>query len=540
MILPHLEVLDLGDNEVSDLMPLRSLFKLRDFYGYRNKFSSLEGLPKGVEKVYVGGNQISCSSLKQLLFVDSFDMRVKLANLKVLDIVGNPIPSDNISIETLRLKGIDVKHNKRQGELGKETRIGVYEIEELISDEGIYHVYGASDTVKRPCAIKIKSMKRKELKGYRDSDMLSYFEELLALDHPNIIKFIHAGHTGSSIFGPYLVMESIDNSKYKRIDDGQKTYSPVEAASIVTQVASALAHMHEKGLELCFIGRDNILYDEKTGMVKLTDSAEDVLDNHLLKDHASGQGPYSMMSILPVALNAYYMFPWVAKSGEVLGNTQRDVKALGLLFYDLVTGFKRKRTDMPSDADIKKSGLSKDLTGILQNVVSSDEEKIPDAKTLLGQLRGKLGKQEPYKSFYPVQKEFEELLAFSDQGICLGSWPENVISVKRKWLELQKYVKQYKLEGYFHARLEKIDAAYRARKSADVKEAEFLKNHREAAIKKGLSPAKIDDVTQKVPWLWDMSNFLNRYSDREAALKDGVSKEEIDSRYKLYMKVFDK
>jgi hypothetical protein len=137
-----------------------------------------------------------------------------------------------------------------------------------------------------------------------------------------------------------------------------------------------------------------------------------------------------------------------------------------------------------------------------------DEERIPDAKTLLD----KLGQQKVYKDFYAMQKDFEGLLAFDDQEKYQIDWPKNVESVQRKWIELQKYVKQYNLAGYFCAILEKLSAAREARKEADV--AEVVKfsdtySDRETALKKGLSEQDIKsrlEIFDKVRWLWGVSN----------------------------------
>ncbi|MBW2981512.1 protein kinase [Candidatus Woesearchaeota archaeon] len=533
MILPHLEVIDLGDNEVSDLNPLRSLFKLRVFYGFRNKISSLEGLPKSAEEVYVGGNRIR--DLRRLFSGDSLHARIELDNLKFLDVVDNPIPGNDQSIAKLKERGVDVKHNKRQGEITNDTKIGDYTIEELISNEGIYHLYRAKDKSDNPCTIKIKSMKTGALSACEDKIMMDYFKGLLDIDHPNIIKFSNVGHGGSRVIGPYLVMEPIDASRYKRIE--KKAYSKEEAASIVAQIASALSHIHKNRKRIGFIYPDNIFYDEETGTVKLADSA----DIELTYDQSGYDADKRPNLHADVSDSLTYSPDSMRQSLKMeITKAQSDVRALGLIFYDLLTGFKREAIHLPSNEEIKKIGLSKDLTRILQNMLTFDEEEIPEPEDLVGQLKETLEKEPAFSRFYALHDALTKSLSYSRQGIDQTEWPDNIAQVHKDLFSLQEYVKENRLVGYFCSELGELEQAYDKRRSADMdKIEEFAVEYedRETAIKKGVSPEAIDDVLLNVHRLWDVLGFMYRlfkYESREEAEKNGMSGREIDSKIKIY------
>jgi Leucine-rich repeat (LRR) protein len=547
LILPHLEVLDVGDNEISDLRDFKSLFKLRVFYGFRNKIGSLEGLPRSVQEVYAGGNQIS--SLRRLFVAATNEPRIELDNLKVLDIIDNPIPSSNPSIAKLKQRGVDVRYNKRQGQIVNGTKIGEYTIDELISDENpLYCVYCAVDSEGQKYAIKVKKEEDRSglrafgptLRGYLDFEMLENFKKLTGLEHPSIIKFVQSEMTDRE-FGPYLAMELIDNSRYERVDAGEEPYSTDEAASIVTQLASALALMHASGIERSFIEANDVYYDKETGMVKLADSSGNQYGHMIHNEWCGGRGPYSMFDMWqqPFGFSKYDFFANQGKKAE-LSESKRDVYALGLIFHDLLTGFKRE-TEHPimmavkgglSDQDIEELGLPEGLIRIIQNTLSGDEGRTPDAATLVSELKNELKNQQPYSGFYTLQEELEELLGFDDQVMEPEAWRVNVELIQHRWLAIKRYVKQHGLSGYFYEELEKLEFDYKKREKVDLAEInKFTDTYhdRETALNVGLSRQDIESRLE-IFWFWDMLKFLD--GGPEAAA--GLSKQEINSRLKLY------
>jgi serine/threonine protein kinase len=231
------------------------------------------------------------------------------------------------------------------------TKLGHYEIRELIGAGGMGEVYRAHDTqLKRDVALKVLPEQFS-----RDSDRLARFRreaELLAsLNHPNI----------ASIYGIYseanrncLVMELVPGDTLHERVRQQGPVPLQESLDIAKQICDALEHAHEKTV---------IHRDLKPANVKLTsEGTVKVLDFGLAKafagDGTSGERPRAYLdsnsptlSHLPTGYQppdlsptlpgvilgtAAYMSPEQAKGKTV--DRRTDIWALGCVLYELLTG----------------------------------------------------------------------------------------------------------------------------------------------------------------------------------------------------------
>jgi serine/threonine protein kinase len=267
--------------------------------------------------------------------------------------------------------------------LAPGTRLGPFEVADLIGAGGMGEVYRARDTkLNRDVALKVLP---DTLIG--DPDRLARFKReaqtLAALNHPNIAQ-IHGleegaagpGESGSQGGGPSeggrytaLVMEFVDGEDLSaRIKRGAVPLD--EALPIAKQIAEALEAAHDQGI---------VHRDLKPANIKVTlDGTVKVLDFGLAKAaEASGSGLQASgaiansptittpaMTMRGVILGtAAYMAPEQAKGRAV--DRRADIWAFGCVLYEMLTGA------MTFDGE--------DVTEILGSVVKSDPDwtKLP-------------------------------------------------------------------------------------------------------------------------------------------------------------------
>ena len=139
---------------------------------------------------------------------------------------------------------------------------GRYEVRELLARGGFANVMAAYDHAQeRPCAVKIF---RSEIKD-KASLARSFEREVAALRqirHPNVVSIYAKGITVSG--APYLVMEFVDGESLREILS-RGPLTPVRAARILRQLASALDAIHQK--EICHrdVKPENILVRDSGG-----------------------------------------------------------------------------------------------------------------------------------------------------------------------------------------------------------------------------------------------------------------------------------
>ena len=225
------------------------------------------------------------------------------------------------------------------------TRLGIYEIHDLLGTGGMGEVYRARDTrLGREVAIKILPETL-----MRDAERSSRFERearlLASLNHPHIGAIYGLEDTGEL---RALVLELIAGPTLaERIAKGPL---PVpEALSIARQVAEALESAHGKGI---------IHRDLKPANIKLATSGEvKVLDFGLAKAMA-GDTAASDLSHAPtittddtragvVLGTPAYMSPEQARGRPL--DKRTDIWAFGCVLYEMLTGHRAFAGDTTAD-----------------------------------------------------------------------------------------------------------------------------------------------------------------------------------------------
>ena len=146
------------------------------------------------------------------------------------------------------------------------TKLGQYEIVELLGAGGMGEVYRARDTrLDRSVAIKILPAAFSA-----DRDRLRRFEEearsASALNHPNIITIHELGHDGST---HYIAMELVEGKTLRELF-ASGLLPMRQAIEIAAQVAEGLTKAHEAGIAHRDLKPENLMVSHD-GFVKILD-----------------------------------------------------------------------------------------------------------------------------------------------------------------------------------------------------------------------------------------------------------------------------
>jgi serine/threonine protein kinase len=186
------------------------------------------------------------------------------------------------------------------------------------------------------CDVAIKVIRRESFAAEIHERLLKRFERearvLARLNHPNIVPVIDYGeHEGA----PFLVMRYMPGGTLKQRMTGQPMPA-AEAARLLLPVAQALEYAHQSGILHRDVKPSNILITETSmpvltdfGIARLLESGE----GHTLTGTGIGIG------------TPEYMAPEQGLGRNV--DARADVYALGVVFYELLTGRRPFEADTP-------------------------------------------------------------------------------------------------------------------------------------------------------------------------------------------------
>ena len=210
-----------------------------------------------------------------------------------------------------------------------------YEIGKLAGRGGVAEVYLARHKLlDRKVAIKLISPTHAD--ELADKRFLKEAKVVAGLRHPNIVSIYDVGVYENKY---YIIMEYLEGGDLKQ--NIKRTLSVEQALKIMRQIASALAHAHDKG----FIHRDiksqNIMF-RGDGTAVLTDFG-------IVKDLAMDTG-YTMDGTS--IGTPHYMSPEQAQgTGGIDWRT--DLYSLGVTFYEMLTGSVPYNADSPIAVALK-------------------------------------------------------------------------------------------------------------------------------------------------------------------------------------------
>ena len=205
-----------------------------------------------------------------------------------------------------------------------------YKIKSIVGIGGMAVVYKAYRiTDNKVVAVKVLNDEYR-----RKPDYVRRFESearaVMSLSHPNIIGLLDVGIDGDA---PFIVLEFATGKTLKEIIDENGPLSQGFAVKIISQVLSALAHAHEKGVIHRDIKPQNIIVTAG-GIVKLTDfGIAKIVSTSSTKTFAGKK----------VLGSVHYISPEQAK-GEAV-TPASDIYSTGIMLYEMVTG------KLPFDSD---------------------------------------------------------------------------------------------------------------------------------------------------------------------------------------------
>ncbi|MBN1910197.1 MAG: serine/threonine protein kinase [Pirellulales bacterium] len=200
--------------------------------------------------------------------------------------------------------------------------LGPYRIVDWLGQGGMGQVFRAEHhLLGRQVAIKVLPRDRCTPEAVRN-----FTREIRAqasLDHRNLVKALDAGHDGNVY---YLVSEYVPGTDLRKLVHKTGPLSMETAASIITQVAEALEHAHQRGL---------IHRDVKPGNVLVTPDGQAKLSDLGLAGPLGGD-PKSDPRFGKIVGTADYLSPDQIKAPWA-PNPAWDVYSLGCTLYYAVT-----------------------------------------------------------------------------------------------------------------------------------------------------------------------------------------------------------
>ena len=212
------------------------------------------------------------------------------------------------------------------------TSIGSYHVIRLLGAGGMGQVWLAEQTepVKRSVAIKLIRA------GMYDAAVAKRFQSerqsLAMMDHPTIAKVFDAGATPAG--QPYLVMEYVDGLPITDYCDDKKL-SIRDRLRLFNEVCDGVKHAHQKAIIHRDLKPSNILVVEVDGKPRPR-----IIDFGLAKAAVVAVPGETLMTQVGTLLGTPgYMSPEQADPGVQDIDTRTDVYSLGVVLYELLTGF---------------------------------------------------------------------------------------------------------------------------------------------------------------------------------------------------------
>jgi serine/threonine protein kinase len=188
------------------------------------------------------------------------------------------------------------------------------------------------------------------------------------LSHPNIVPVYEVG-TDSAV--PYVVLEYVEGPTLRQLLSADGAMAPPHAVRIMSQILAGIAHAHSKGLVHGDIKPSNILLSH-SGVPRIMDFG------------VSREARAARMQV-PVG-TVGYLAPEVFE--QHAPDRRADVFALGLIFYEMLTGVRAIRDGNEYSAAYRTltesipppSARKADIDPRLDAIVLRAVERNPDAR----------------------------------------------------------------------------------------------------------------------------------------------------------------
>lgn len=257
--------------------------------------------------------------------------------------------------------------------LEKDSRLsGRYQIIRQLGHGGMGIVYlGFDEMLRRQVAIKLIQgplTHKQEAQERIKREAIA----AAAIRSPHVVTIHHIDHIES---GPYLVMEYIAGVSLEERLHSETRLSPEEIIRVGSEIAAGLQAAHARGLIHRDVKPGNVLLEDGTGKVKLTDFGlvRGLDDSWLTQD--------DMISGTPE-----YIAPEQAAGREV--DRRADLYSLGCVMYVLCTGkppfhddtplaiLRRVQDEQPASIQVTRPDIPTALCDVIERLLKKD----PDAR----------------------------------------------------------------------------------------------------------------------------------------------------------------
>jgi serine/threonine-protein kinase len=300
----------------------------------------------------------------------------------------------------------------------RELRVGPYEVTNLIGAGGMGSVYSAREPATgRAVAVKVLSPRFKHDAGMRTRFRLEA-RVGMTVDHPHLVQTLAHGTT-DDVFGEmdYVVMEHFRGIALHELLSVHGPLSWSMACDIISQAASGLQYLHDRGLVHRDVKPDNLLVDE-SGLVKLVDYGLALSSDAVFQGKVrEGDEEFTLTMLFGHdCLGTVDYMPPEQAANSLAADARSDVYALGCTLFTLLAGKRpfqaggktqlieaHRSQPVPHIAELVPV-VPAEIDGFLQRMMAkSPSDRFPSMDAVIINLS-------PYAARRPVKFQYDELL----------------------------------------------------------------------------------------------------------------------------------